>query len=132
MDGKDRRRYPRLEGHFQVDVLNMGDDPNFSPEEAVVPGEALDLSKHGMRLRSVYNAPVGSFLSVIAYYKGRDSVCLCEVMWKANRESHLLYGLFVKEWSRLDPALEARLISMEDRPEAVSDTGGLSVASSPL
>ncbi len=91
----------------------MGDDPTIGQWESVVPANALDLSKHGMRLKSHYNVNVGSLISVIAYYQHRDSVCLCEVVWKRPAEGEILYGLYVKEWSRLDPGLRAKLESME-------------------
>jgi hypothetical protein len=113
MEGKDRRRNPRFEGTFRVDLLNMGDDPKVSPWEAVVSSEALDVSKHGMRLKSPYNVPHGSIISAVTYYKNHESVCLCEVVWKSQAGNQFLYGLFVKEWSRLDPSLKVVLDQME-------------------
>jgi hypothetical protein len=113
MEGKDRRRNPRFEGNFRVDLLNMGDDPRVSPWEAVVISEALDISKHGMRLKSLYNVPLGSIISAVTYYKNHESVCLCEVVWKSQAENQFLYGLFIREWSRLDPALKIILDQME-------------------
>jgi len=113
MDGKDRRRNPRFEGHFQVDLLNLGDDPNLARWEAVVLSEALDVSKHGMRLRSPYNVPLGAIISAVTYYKNHESVCLCEVIWKAQAGNHFLYGLFIKEWSEMDPQLKEILDRME-------------------
>jgi hypothetical protein len=67
MDARDRRQFPRLEGHFEVDLLNMGDDPEIDVSEPIVAAEALDISKHGLRLQSLYNVPNGSVVSVIAY-----------------------------------------------------------------
>lgn len=114
MEPKDRRQCPRFEETIQADLLNMGDDPNVASWEAVVPAVALDVSKHGLRLQSVYNVEVGSLISVIAYYRHRDSICLCEVVWKrAGAEGQHLYGLYVKEWTRLDPALQKQLDAME-------------------
>ncbi len=114
MDGRDRRQYPRLEGHFKVDLLNMGDDPAIPVVEPVVPAEALDISKHGLRLESTYNVPIGSMVSVVTYYQGQGSVCICEVVWKrAGSGNKALYGLYIKSWARLDKALEKKLNEME-------------------
>jgi len=113
MGSRDRRKYPRLEGNFQVDLLNMGDDPNISQFEAVIPGKALDVSKQGMRLKAMYNVSVGSLLSVVIYYKDRESVCLSEVVWKREELGEHMYGLFFREWSKLDKHLDDKLTSME-------------------
>jgi hypothetical protein len=112
MSSADRRKYPRLEGEFPVDLLNMGDDPRVSRFEAIVSGNALDVSLQGMRLRVSYNVPVNSILSVIVYFRGHESVCLCQVVWKVDQGREKLYGLYIKEWSKLDSMLERRLNSM--------------------
>ena len=133
MDAKDRRQYPRFEESFRVDLLNMGDDPTIESWEAVVSAKALDVSKHGLRLESSYNVPVGALLSVIAYYHEQESICLCEVVWKRKAEGDHLYGLYVKEWTCLDPALKRRLDAMEsEEKKDFSSTGSphLAVATS--
>src|SRR5689334_2547836 len=109
MDAMDRRKHPRCEGYFQVDLLNMGDDPTVSPFEAIVPGTALDVSRQGMRIKAGYNVPIGAFLSVILYTEGAESVCLCEVVWKRIEDGEIVYGVFTQEWSKLDPRLEKAL-----------------------
>lgn len=119
MDPKDRRKHPRYEGYFQVDLLNMGDDPTVSPFEAIVPGLALDVSRQGMRVKAAYNVPIGAFLSVILYNEGAESVCLCEVVWKREEEGQILYGVFTQEWSKLDPKM-ARVLDRMD-PERASN-----------
>jgi len=92
----------------------MGDDPAIPLDEPVVAAQALDISKHGIRLASVYNVPVGSAVSVVAYYHGQGSVCLCGVVWKrVGPDNQLLYGLFIKTWGRLDRFLEKKLNEME-------------------
>ena len=116
MDPKDRRSHPRFEGQFSVDLLNMGDDPNISAFEAVVTGEALDVSRSGMRLKINYQVPVGTLLSVILYYKKQPSICLCEAVWRRDMMGEQLYGLFVREWSKLDTQLDAQLSAMENGP----------------
>jgi hypothetical protein len=114
MDARDRRQYPRLEGHFKVDLLNMGDDPAIPVTEPVVPAEALDISKHGLRLESAYNVPVGTLVSVVTYYHGQGSVCICDVVWKrAGQGQKSLYGLYIKNWGKLDRLLERKLGEME-------------------
>lgn len=115
MDPKDRRQFPRIEGQFSVDLLNMGDDPNFPPFEAVITGVALDISKRGIRLKSAYNATVGSFISAIVYYRSTDSIALCEVMWKRIEDGQFHYGLYIKEWSELDPLLLEQLNILEEQ-----------------
>jgi hypothetical protein len=122
MDGRDRRQHPRFEGQFRVDLLNMGDDPLMSPWEPVVPATALDISRAGMRLASQYNATVGSRVSTVVYYKGFDSLCLCEVVWKRVENGRYLYGMFIKEWSQLDPALERQLKAMELEEQRAKDS----------
>lgn len=122
MDPRDRRKHPRYEGHFQVDLLNMGDDPNVSPFEAIIPGTALDVSRQGMRVRAAYNVPIGAFISVILYSDGGESVCLCEVMWKREEDGKKLYGVFTQEWSRLDPKL-AQALDMMSVSETSSGSG---------
>jgi hypothetical protein len=125
MDNRDRRTHPRLEGTFRVDLLNMGDDPHISPFEAIVDGEALDVSRGGMRLKITYDVAIGTMLSVIVYYRNRESICLCKVMWRRDVMSEQLYGLFVEEWSRLDRFLERELAAME------AESPPASVASAP-
>lgn len=116
----DRRRHPRLEGEFPVDLLNMGDDPAISAFEAIVEGRALDVSRQGLRLKVPYNVAMGSVMSVILYYRGRESVCLCKVMWKREILGDYLYGLYIEEWSKLDSFLEQKLASMEKEESAVN------------
>ncbi len=115
MDPKDRRTHPRFEGQFRVDLLNMGDDPSISQFEAVVVGEALDVSRTGMRLKTTYSVPVGTFVSAIVYYRNYESICLCEVVWRRDMMGEQLYGLRIKEWSRLDKALGRQLEEMEQQ-----------------
>lgn len=124
MDGKDRRKFPRYESEFQVDLLNMGDDPSVSPFEAIVSGRALDVSRQGMRLKAAYRVPVGAFLSVILYNEGGESVCLCEVVWRREEEGEMLYGVFTQEWSRLDPRLAKLLDCMNAQDASDSNLGG--------
>src|SRR5688572_611409 len=103
MDPKDRRKHYRFEGEFKVDLLNMGDDANYPLFEAVVPGKTFDISRQGIRLESQYSVSVGSFISAIVYYENEDSIALCEVMWKREVMGIFCYGLYIKEWSKLDP-----------------------------
>jgi hypothetical protein len=117
MDPKDRREVPRFEGEFRVDLLNMGDDPAFPPHEAVISSIALDVSKKGIRLRSAYNVSVGSLISSIVYYKNADSIALCEVIWKREDQNGFLYGLFINEWSSINPALLQQLNTLENEPQ---------------
>ncbi len=113
MGSINRRQYPRFEGKFNVDLLNMGDDPSISSFEPVIPALGLDVSRKGLRLQSRYQVNVGSFLSAIVYYKGQGSVCLCEVVWKREEDGQFLYGLFIKEWSQLEMALDRELKRIE-------------------
>lgn len=114
MDPKDRRRHPRYEAAFQVDLLNMGDDPAVSQFEAIIHGTALDVSRQGMRIKVPYNVPVGSLLSIILYSaQGGESLCLCEVMWRTEEMGEPLYGVYTKEWSKLDSRLAKIFESME-------------------
>jgi len=132
MDAKDRRQCPRFEESFRVDLLNMGDDPRILSWEAVVPAEALDVSKHGLRLQSVYNVAVGSLLSIIAYYHEQESICLCEVVWKREADGQHMYGLYVKEWTRLDAILKRKLDAMESESPGPSGRGDMNVAGNPV
>ena len=113
MDPRDRRIHPRLEGQFRVDLLNMGDDESVAEFESVVPGEALDVSRSGMRLKVTYRVPVGTFLSAIVYYKGFESICLCEIVWRRELMGEQLYGLYIRDWSKMDRLLENQLALME-------------------
>lgn len=122
MNYQDRRAHPRLEGQFRMDLLNMGDDPEISPYESVVPGDALDISRSGMRMKVTYRVPVGTFLSVIVYYKGHDSICLCEVVWRREMMGEQLYGLYVREWSKMDRLLENQLALMQTGHPAVTQS----------
>ncbi len=108
----------------------MGDDPHISQFEAIVDGEALDVSRGGMRLKVTYDVAIGTTLSVIVYYRHRESICLCRVMWRREVMGEQLYGLFIKEWSRLDRFLELELESMEaESPPAVVASAPASVMS---
>lgn len=120
MNYSDRRKHPRFEGQFKVDLLNMGDDPNISQYEAVIPGTALDISRQGLRLKTMYSVQPNSLLSAIVYYRGQGSVCLCKVMWKREEMGEFVYGLFIEEWPQLDSALEEQLKSMEVKEAEVS------------
>jgi len=135
MDYRDRRTHPRLEGTFHVDLLNMGDDPHVSQFEASVDGEALDVSRGGMRLKITYDVAIGTTLSVIVYYRHRESICLCRVMWRREVMGEQIYGLFIKEWSRLDRFLEVELQAMEAEspPSSVPSTPAavMSIESTP-
>jgi hypothetical protein len=113
MNPIDRRKHPRFEGQFKVDLLNMGDDPNISPYEAVIPATALDISRQGLRLKTAYTVRMGSLLSAIVYFKGAGSVCLCKVVWKREEMGEMTYGLFIEEWPQINPALDEKLNSME-------------------
>src|SRR5262245_9594959 len=113
METQNRRQYPRFEGEFQVDLLNLGDDPGISAWEAVVTATALDISRHGLRLKTAYNVPLGAVLSAIVYYEHAESVCLCEVVWKKEIAGEFVYGLFIKEWSKMSRHLEDRLASLD-------------------
>ncbi len=123
-DPKDRREHPRFEGQFHVDLLNMGDDPKISQFEAVISGDALDVSRTGMRLKVGYRVPVGTLLSIIVYYRNHESICLCEVMWRREIMGEQLYGLYTKEWSKLDSLLEQQLLAMEERYSVRSASAG--------
>lgn len=124
MNPGDRRKHPRFEGQFKVDLLNMGDDPTISAFEAVVPAVALDVSRQGLRLQTTYSVQVGTLLSAIVYFHGAGSVCLCKVVWKRGDEGQFLYGLFIEEWPQLDATLEAQLkeIETQGKEEAASTT----------
>ena len=113
MSGRDRRQYPRLEGQFNINLLNMGDDSHVSPWSAVLEGTALDVSMRGMCIRATYDVPVGAYIGVVFYYQGHESICLCETVWKRPEGDGLLYGLFFKEWSKLEPSLDRKLRQME-------------------
>jgi hypothetical protein len=122
MDPRDRRKFLRLEGEFQVDLLNMGDDPGIAEWEAIVNGKALDVSRQGMQMQIQYDVAVGTVLSSIVYYRGQESVCLCEVVWKRPNAAGFLYGLFIQEWSKMNPMLEEKLSAMEGRTPQRFDT----------
>lgn len=96
----------------------MGDDPTISPFEALVSATALDVSRQGMQVKSEYNVPVGSYVSAILYFQGRQSICLCEVVWRREEIGDFFYGLYFKEWTQLDRLLEARFHSLEVPPTA--------------
>lgn len=120
MNYSDRRRHPRFEGQFKVDLLNMGDDPNIAVAEAVVPAVALDVSRQGLRLKTVYSVPVGTLLSAIVYFRGVGSVCLCQVVWKREEMGEFCYGLFIEEWPQMDNALNNALKSIENQEHEAS------------
>lgn len=91
----------------------MGDDPKISQWESVIEGTAMDISKHGLRLASPYNVNVGSLTSIVLYFRGHESICMCKVMWKRTVNNEFLYGLYIEQWSKLDSALGAQLDAME-------------------
>jgi len=127
MDPKDRRKYPRYEAPFQVDLLNMGDDPSVSPYEAIIHGSALDVSRQGMRVKVSYNVPVGAQLSIIVYSaQGGESLCLCEVMWRTDVDGDIVYGVYTKEWSKLDARLARLFQDMEAESASAVATPRLS------
>ena len=116
MTDRNRRRYPRLQGRFQVDILNMGDDLAVSSTEALVKAEAMDVSMHGLRIKTTYDVPTGSLVSVVFYFQNRESVCLCEVVWKRQIMGENVYGLFLKKWSFLDRSLDETLQALGELP----------------
>jgi hypothetical protein len=92
---------------------------SIEPFEAVVVGEALDVSRTGMRLKTAYRVPVGSYVSAIVYYRNYESICLCEVVWRRDVIGEQLYGLRIKEWSKLDKCLSQQLEAMATLSEAL-------------
>jgi hypothetical protein len=132
MDPKERRRHPRFLGKFNVDLLNMGDDPNVSEFESVVPAIALDVSRQGMRLQCHYQVAVGTLLSAIVYFKGQGSVCLCTVVWKRTEQKEQIYGLFIEEWSQLDLTLQREFESIEKKETADKQASQVSSATADL
>ena len=113
--------------NIPADLLNMGDDPKVSDQESIVRGEVLDVSLTGLRLKVSYNVPVGSVLSVIVYYQGYESVCLCNVVWKREMINETVYGLYIKAWSKLDSNLRKKLESMQVSSPTPSPTQKSSV-----
>ena len=110
----------------------MGDDPSIPPWEAVVTATALDVSRHGLRLKAFYNTSIGSLMSAIVYFKGRESVCLCEVVWKRENMGEFLYGLYIKEWSKIAPTLEGSFRAMETAAGVDPGSGVDGAAAEPL
>jgi hypothetical protein len=103
---KERRQHPRFEGRFPVEVLNTGDDPERSVWESIISGEALDVSRTGMRLQTPYHVPVGSAVSVLVYHKGLSSLCMGNVVWRREApEGGFLYGLYVDSWTTISRPL---------------------------
>lgn len=121
MNAIDRRKFPRLEGKFPVDLLNMGDDRTVNPYEVIIAGQALDVSRQGIRLLVSYNVSIGTILSVIVYFSGRESVCMCEVVWKREAMGQKLYGLYIKQWSKMDSKLDHDLERIEASQQSSSD-----------
>lgn len=119
MLSSERRKYPRMGCDIPADLLNMGDDPSISRHEPLVRGQVLDVSLQGLRLKINYNVTLDSMLSVIVYYRGSESVCLCRVIWKRDLMKEAVYGLFIKEWSKLDPLLKKKL---EMTPKTITPT----------
>jgi len=99
-----------------VDILNMGDDLAVSSTEALVKAEAMDVSMHGLRIKTTYDVPTGSLVSVVFYFQNRESVCLCEVVWKRQIMGENVYGLFLKKWSFLDRSLDETLQALGELP----------------
>ena len=118
MNQRDRRKYPRLEGQFDVDLLNLGDDPNYSPWEIVIAATALDVSMRGLRIKTLYDVPFGANLSVIVYFHGKESICLCDVVWKKSLDGEFMYGLYFQGWTKLDKELEQVLFDLEEKKKA--------------
>src|SRR3989338_7098963 len=102
----ERRKYPRLSGHFPVDAAlvtgsNAGDE---------IHGEADNISKEGLSLTLKTDIPVGDQVSLVIYDGEYDSLCVGSVVWQRDlpNAGHR-YGIKILHWSYLDPTLQREL-----------------------
>jgi hypothetical protein len=100
----DRRRQSRLELGLNADLI--GSSPR--PPAALLHGNALDVSRTGLRLRFWFDAPVGSVFSVRLFFLERPSVCRATVQWRFETVHGFVYGVRVDAWELLDDALSSR------------------------
>ena len=91
---EDRRKYPRVSGSYQVDLVES------SPNEVlniIGHSQIIDVSRDGFQVVTRNNVPIGSTMSLLAYFIGKNSVCQCEVRWKKEILGKFYYGLQVKK-----------------------------------
>lgn len=104
----DRRRHPRLAAPFRLELLNTG-GLAATADQNVVAAEAVDVSFGGFKVKAPCEVAVGALLSVIAYFGGAESACLCEVVWRREGDGAPLYGLRVHEWCEMAAPLKNAL-----------------------
>ncbi len=91
----NRRRHPRTLRRFNVEVLNIGDDPSVPSHVDFVPGEAMDVSSTGICVYVPYDIGTGRELGLVVRNNDDMRIFVGRVKWKKQRESGILYGLHV-------------------------------------
>jgi hypothetical protein len=96
----ERRRFGRLQGHFDVVFLsgnNAGDQ---------ISGKAINVSKEGAGVIFRSEVLPGTQISMTIYSKEDQSVCSEEVNWKKEVRGRMVHGVRITQWSYLDPSIE--------------------------
>jgi hypothetical protein len=115
----DRRKFPRMNGDFPTDVIDTAGDPL----PVTLSARTVNVSRQGLGIEANTDLALGTQLSVSVQFDGRDSICLCQLLWKRRSDGGFSYGALVKRWSYLDPALELALGRLQRLAARAVDNG---------
>lgn len=105
----DRRQAPRFDTNLGIDLLESSD----RELPAVMRGQILNISRHGLKVRFWHDSKPGSHLSLSLSFQEHESLCVGEIIWKREESGGMVYGLRVSQWTYLDPLLNYALSSLE-------------------
>ena len=111
---QERRRHPRIAVDMRANLYDAVE----STGKEIVSGRAVNISRCGMMLKIDFEAPLGSLHVMAVSYGDFESICLAQVVWKDRRDEFTVYGLDIKRWSYMDPALERLFESHGKTPPA--------------
>jgi len=110
-DGRERRRHYRIDVDWPVELVQAG-----RPLGRVITGRVLDISKEGMRITFWHDDRVGARFRLKLVYKGFESICDGDVVWKSTPAKGMIFGIHVVSWVTLHPELNFFLTSIENAP----------------
>lgn len=102
---KERRRYGRLVGDFEVDIVLL--DGQKAGDQ--ISGRVINISREGIGIATSTDLQVGSQLSLTIYVNDYESACTGHVIWTKELDGQRIYGIKIPRWSHLESALEREL-----------------------
>jgi len=100
---EERRRHKRckLKLNAQIHDVDKG------VESGLFEVAVIDVSKEGLKLSLKGLLEEGSRQLVSIPYRGIESLCFAEIVWKKFENQQMSYGLKIIRWLHLEKRLEA-------------------------